>query len=36
VVSVFVQAHNKFGLAKLRWRASHPNGEPPFGIGDFL
>jgi IS1 family transposase len=36
VMSVFVQAYNKFGLAKLRWRALHANGELPFGVGDFL
>jgi hypothetical protein len=36
VVTVFVDAYNKFGTAKSRWRASHPKGELPFGLVDFL
>jgi IS1 family transposase len=36
VVAVFVEAYNKFGTAKSRWRASHERGELPFGVVDFL
>ena len=36
VVAVFVEAYNKFGAAKMRYRASHARGEIPFGVVDFL
>jgi len=36
VVAVFVEAYNKFGAAKMRYRASHDKGEIPFGVVDFL
>jgi len=36
VVAVFVDAYNAFGMAKMRWRASHTKGVIPFGLVDFL
>ena len=36
VVAVFVVAYNAFGMAKMRWRASHDKGEVPFGVVNFL
>ena len=36
VVSVFVDAYNAFGSAKMRWHASHNKGDLPFGLVDFL
>ena len=36
VVAVFVDAYNKFGLAKMHWQALHRKGEVPFGIVDFF
>ena len=36
VVSVFIDAYNAFGAAKMSWRASHVKGEIPFGVVDFI
>ena len=36
VVAVFVEAYNRFGLAKQHFYKYRPNGEPPFGLVDFL
>lgn len=36
VVEVFVDAFNRFGTAKMKWRELHSKGELPFGIIDFL
>jgi len=36
VVDVFVEAYNKFGKAKMRYRALHEKGEIPFSVLDFL
>jgi len=36
VVNVFVEAYNKFGAAKSKWRQIHSSKELPFGIVDFL
>ena len=36
VVEVFVNAYNRFGLAKYKYRQSHKTGELPFSVIDFL
>ena len=36
VVAVFVDAYNRFGLAKFKYRSIHKSGEFPFGLVDFL
>ena len=36
VVEIFVEAYNRFGVAKIRWRETHDRGEVPFGVVDFL
>ena len=36
VVEVFVEAYNKFGIAKSKWRQMHTSKELPFGVVDFL
>ena len=36
VVEVFVDAYNKFGIAKLMYREHYPKGNLPFGLVDFL
>ena len=36
VVSVFVGAYNKFGLAKARYRSRHAGISTPFSLFDFL
>ena len=36
VVDVFVEAYNKFGKAKMRYRTLHEKGEIPFSVRDFL
>ena len=36
VVEVFVDAYNRFGEAKHKYRQTRQNGELPFGIVDFL
>lgn len=36
VVSVFVDAYNRFGLAKFNYRQRHSRGELPFSLVDFL
>jgi IS1 family transposase len=36
VVAVFVEAYNRFGRAKHRYRLTHEKGELPFGVVDFL
>lgn len=36
VVSVFVNAYNRFGLEKYKFRRLRPNGELPFSVVDFL
>jgi len=36
VVAVFVDAYNRFGIAKHIYRQKHPSGEIPFAVVDFL
>ena len=36
VISVFVDAYNRFGMAKFKYRKLKPNGELPFSVIDFL
>ena len=36
VMDIFVEAYNRFGLAKFRYRQANPNRVPPFGLGDFI
>jgi IS1 family transposase len=36
VVGVFAEAYNRFGLAKMKYRASHETRELPFSVVDFL
>jgi IS1 family transposase len=36
VISVFVDAYNRFGDAKFQFRQSHHTGEIPFSVVDFL
>jgi len=36
VVEVFVEAYNRFGLAKQHFFKHRTKGEPPFGLVDFL
>ena len=36
VLAVFVQAYNRFGLQKDRYRARHPGAAVPFSLFDFL
>ena len=36
VVAVFVEAYNRFGLAKQHFFKYRIKGEPPFGLVDFL
>lgn len=36
VMGVFVDAYNRFGRAKHKYRFSHANGEVPFSLVDFL
>ena len=36
VIDVFVEAYNRFGLAKSKYRWANPNRYPPFGLVDFL
>ncbi|MDR0406085.1 MAG: hypothetical protein LBH54_04715, partial [Clostridiales bacterium] len=36
VIDVFVEAYNRFGQAKCKYRLTRPNGEVPFGLVDFL
>ena len=36
VIEVFVEAYNRFGLAKHRYRQINRNRCPPFGVVDFL
>jgi len=36
VVAVFVDAYNRFGIAKYKYRLRKPNGELPFSVIDFL
>lgn len=36
VVFVFVEAYNRFGLAKYKYRQRKPNGELPFSVVDFF
>ena len=36
VILVFVDAYNRFGEAKEKYRLKRPNGEVPFSILDFL
>ena len=36
VLAVFVQAYNRFGLQKERYRARHPGAAVPFSLFDFL
>lgn len=36
VLTVFVSAYNRFGLAKYQYRLHHPKGEVPFALVDFI
>ncbi len=36
VVDVFVEAYNRFGAAKSKYRMTHSSKELPFGLVDFL
>ncbi|NLB60989.1 MAG: hypothetical protein GX802_00955 [Clostridiales bacterium] len=36
VLEVFIEAYNKFGIAKLNYRTLHKTSEVPFGVVDFL
>ena len=36
VIEVFVEAYNRFGVAKYRYRQCRPTGELPFAVIDFL
>ena len=36
VMDVFVEAYNRFGKEKQRWRAAHDKGEVPFSLLDFF
>lgn len=36
VVTVFIDAYNRFGLAKYKYRQRKKNGELPFSVVDFL
>ena len=36
VVSVFVDAYNRFGLAKFKYQQKRKNGELPFSVVDFI
>ncbi|MDR0937443.1 MAG: hypothetical protein LBM98_12275, partial [Oscillospiraceae bacterium] len=36
VLAVFAEAYNRFGVAKLKWRASHDKGEVPLPVIHFL
>ena len=36
VMEVFVEAYNRFGLAKFKYRQTNPSCTPPFGFVDFL
>jgi len=36
VVGLFVEAYNRFCLAKYKYRQANPNRYPPFGVIDFL
>ena len=36
VVAVFVEAYNRFGMAKYHYRQTHPSADPPFSLVDFF
>ena len=36
VVAVFVNAYNRFGMAKYKYRMKRRTGELPFSVIDFL
>ncbi|MGN1412430.1 MAG: hypothetical protein ACI4WH_08005, partial [Oscillospiraceae bacterium] len=36
VLEVFVDAYNRFGLAKYQYKLKNKNKEFPFGLVDFL
>ena len=36
VIALFVDAYNRFGLAKFKYRSFHKTGGFPFGLVDFL
>lgn len=36
VIAVFVDAYNRFGMAKSFWRTTHDKGDFPLGLVDFL
>lgn len=36
VVAVFVDAYNRFGLSKYKFRQRYKNGDLPFSVIDFL
>ena len=36
VIDLFVEAYNRFGLAKFKYRQINPDRTPPFGFIDFL
>jgi IS1 family transposase len=36
VLEVFVDAYNRFGIAKYKYRQTHQTGEIPFALVDFI
>ena len=36
VIEVFVEAYNRFGMAKFKYRQNNPDRSPSFGLVDFL
>ena len=36
VIGVFMEAFNRFGLAKFKYHLSNPNSSVPFGLVDFI
>jgi len=36
VISVFVEAYNRFGTDKMQWRRTHKSSEIPFSVYDYL
>ena len=36
VVAVFVDAYNRFGMAKYKYRIKRRTGELPFSVIDFI
>ena len=36
VIEGFVEAYNRFGMAKFKFRQNNPHSSPPFAFIDFL